>query len=121
MGNEFSSPALAIRSQLDAVLASIQTIENHVANGKVPGPVLGDFKSGVDEIRLRLWALMATANSRDPAALQRFRLLRTAEICRNTYAALRAGEIDDRIPELQQVAEAAGALASGRWREAPPA
>ncbi|HSE26814.1 MAG TPA: hypothetical protein VLA95_01195 [Gemmatimonadales bacterium] len=116
MEDEAGSPALAVRSQLDAVLASIQTIENQVARGRIPGHILGEFKSGVDEVRLRLWALMASATSGDPAALQRFRLLRTAEVCRNTSAALGTGEIDDRLPEVEQVADAARPLATGSWR-----
>ena len=64
---------------------------------------------------------MASATSGDPAAVQRFRLLRTADCCRITTAALTSGEIDDRILEVQEAVRRAEALAGGPWRRPSPA
>jgi hypothetical protein len=64
---------------------------------------------------------MASASSGDPAAVQRFRLLRTADCCRITTRALATGDIDDRIAEVQEAVRSAEALAAGPWRRPPSA
>ena len=105
-----SQPSLA--SEVANLHATLQALESRVASGEVPGEGLAEFKSSVDDLRLRLWALMSAGTANDYRAFQeRFRLRRTREICEGVAADLRAGTLNTRLEELDPLAEAAGDLA----------
>lgn len=75
-------PALA--SQVNSIRLTLQAVEAQVGSGKIQQGALDDLKSTVDEIRLRIWAIMsAAAEGSDGLALQRFRLRRAIEFCTN--------------------------------------
>src|SRR4051812_8521063 len=97
----------------------LETIETHVARGDVPRDAVADFKSSVDELRLRLWSVLGAGSATDYRAFQeRFRLRRAKEICRGLEDDLEAGALSPGREELRPLAQAAGSLA-GRiqaWR-----
>jgi hypothetical protein len=73
-------PALA--GQVSSIRLTLQAVESQVGTGRLQRVALEDLKSAVDEIRLRIWAIMAAAaEGSDGLALQRFRLRRAIEFC----------------------------------------
>jgi hypothetical protein len=105
-----SQPSLA--SEVANLHATLQALESRVASGEVPSEGLAEFKSSVDDLRLRLWGLMSAGTANDYRAFQeRFRLRRTREICEGVAADLKAGTLSQRHEELAPLADAAGELA----------
>ncbi|HJR51558.1 MAG TPA: hypothetical protein VJ794_10655 [Gemmatimonadales bacterium] len=105
-----SQPSLA--SEVANLQAILQALEARVASGEVPGEGLAEFKSSVDDLRLRLWGMMSAGTANDYRAFQEwFRVRRTREICEGVAAELRAGTLSRRHEELGPLAEAAGDLA----------
>lgn len=107
----------ALPDQVVAITVALQTLELRVARGDVPTDVLAEFKSSVDDLRLRLWGLMSAGSADDYRAFQeRFRLRRAREICQGLESELESGIMSPRHEELGPLAEAASRLAS-RIRE----
>jgi hypothetical protein len=105
-----SQPSLA--AEVANLYATLQALESRVGSGEVASEGLAEFKSAVDDLRLRLWALMSAGTANDYRVFQeRFRLRRTREICEGVAAELRAGTLGSRHEELGPLAEAAGDLA----------
>jgi hypothetical protein len=101
--------------------ASLQALESRVASGEVPTEGLAEFKSSVDDLRLRLWGMMSAGSANDYRAFQeRFRLRRTKEICEGVAEELRAGILSTRHEELRPLAEAASDLARAIVASARP-
>jgi hypothetical protein len=91
----------------------LQQIEARVASGQVGREAVQDFKSAVDDLRLRLWSVLSTGSANDYRAFQeRFRLRRAKEICLGLEDDLRAGALNPRNEELVPLGSAAGSLAS---------
>jgi hypothetical protein len=60
-----------------------------------PPDGLGDLKSAVDEVRLRLWGVLMAAHSQDdPGFGERFRLRRAAEILQGILGDIDAGRVN---------------------------
>jgi hypothetical protein len=98
--------------QLATLNATLQAIEGRAAAGEVPSEALADFKSSVDDMRLRLWGLLSAGSANDYRAFQeRFRLRRAKEICRGLEADLRAGAISTRHEEFQALSDTVSGLA----------
>ncbi|HEU5169502.1 MAG TPA: hypothetical protein VFU46_03130 [Gemmatimonadales bacterium] len=96
-----------------SISATLQTLENRVAQGDLAAPGLEEFKSAVDDLRLRAWGLLMATNADDYAGFQeRFRIRRGKEICLALGADLHAGKLSGRHPELPQLREAASHLAT---------
>ena len=92
--------------------AVLQAIETRVARGEVAREAVQDFKSSVDDLRLRLWSVLGTGSANDYRAFQeRFRLRRAKEICRGLEDDLQAGALSPRHEELGPLGQAAGSLA----------
>lgn len=92
--------------------AVLEAIETRVARGEVGREAVADFKSTVDELRLRLWNVLGTGSANDYRAFQeRFRLRRAKEICRGLEDDLQAGALSPRHEELEPLGRAAGSLA----------
>jgi len=90
----------------------LEVIETRVARGEVPRESVADFKSSVDDLRLRLWSVLGTGRANDYRAFQeRFRLRRAKEICRGLEDDLQAGELSSRHEELRPLGQAAESLA----------
>ena len=91
---------------------NLQTIEARVASGEVPLEAVADFKSSVDDLRLRLWSVLGAGSANDYRAFQeRFRLRRAKEICRGLEDDLQAGALSPRHDELPPLGQAATSLA----------
>jgi len=92
--------------------AVLDAIERRVARGEVAREAVADFKSSVDDLRLRLWNVLSTGSANDYRAFQeRFRLRRASEICRGLEDDLEAGAMNPHYEELRPLAQAAGSLA----------
>ena len=77
--------AASVQEELTRMRIILQDLEARLDAGEVPPEGLPEFKSTVDEIRLRVWGLLTAAGTEAPReAVERFRLRRAAE-----YPALR--------------------------------
>jgi hypothetical protein len=98
--------------QLALYNSALEAIERRIASGEVAREALADFKSSVDDLRLRLWDVLSTESARDYRDFQeRFRLRRAKEICRGLEEDLEAGALSPGHEELRPLAQAAGSLA----------
>ena len=105
-------PQPSLANEVANLHATLQALESRMAGGELPVEGLAEFKSSVDDLRLKLWGLMSAGTANDYRAFQeRFRLRRTREICEGVAAELRAGTLNNRHEELKPLAEAAGDLA----------
>jgi hypothetical protein len=104
---------ISFAQQVETFNGVLQEIETRVARGEVGREAVADFKSSVDELRLRLWSVLSTGSANDYRAFQeRFRLRRAKEICRGLEDDLEAGALNPRNEELQPLGQAARSLAS---------
>ncbi len=105
---------MADRSFADQVAtlnAALQAIEKRMSQGELPSEALTEFKSSVDDLRLRLWGLLSAGSANDYRAFQEsFRLRRAKEICRGLDADIRGGSMSTRHEELPPLGAAAGEL-----------
>jgi hypothetical protein len=91
--------------------STLRAIEVRLALGRAPVEGLEDFKSALDDMRLRLWGLLGAAGGDDYKGFQeRFRIRRAAEMCRGLGGDLRAGSVSGRHAELNNLREAAAEL-----------
>jgi hypothetical protein len=91
--------------------STLRAIEVRLALGKAPVEGLEDFKSALDDMRLRLWGLLGAAGGDDYRNFQeRFRIRRATEMCRGLGNDLRSGSVSGRYTELNNLREAAAAL-----------
>jgi hypothetical protein len=99
--------------QVAILSAMLDTLEGQVGRGEPSATGLAEFKSALDDLRLRAWSLLAATNADDPHAFQeRFRTHRGTEMCRALTADLRTGKLSGRPPELPELGTAARDLAS---------
>jgi hypothetical protein len=98
--------------QVDILNATLNAIEERLARGQAPVEGLEDFKSALDDVRLRLWGLLSAAGGDDYKGFQeRFRIRRATEMTRGLGGDLRTGAISARHRELAGLREAATELA----------
>ncbi|MFL5402166.1 MAG: hypothetical protein ACJ8BF_05045 [Gemmatimonadales bacterium] len=94
--------------------STLAGIERRLAGGQAPVEGLEDFKSALDDMRLRLWGLLSAAGGGDYKAFQeRFRIRRATEMCRGLSEDLRAGSVSGRHAELSGLQAAAADLEQG--------
>jgi phosphoglycolate phosphatase-like HAD superfamily hydrolase len=99
---------LDLGKQVSNIRAVLQTVEAQVARGRVPQEGLADFKSAVDEVRLRLWGIMSAASSGEyDSFVERFRLRRATEILRELAQDVQEGKVPKGHPEMEWLIEAA--------------
>ena len=80
--------------QVAALNGMLGEIETRVSRGQAPDQSLAEFKGAVDELRLRLWALLGAGSANDYRGFQeQFRLRRALEICRGIEHDLRQGAL----------------------------
>ena len=98
--------------QVAALNLLLGEIEGRVAQGEAPDQALAEFKGAVDELRLRLWAILGAGSANDYRGFQeQFRLRRALDICRGIERDLRQGALSPRHDELAPLGEVAAALA----------
>lgn len=101
----------SLADQVTTLNSTLRAIEIRVAQGRPPGEGLEDFKSALDDMRLRLWGLLSAAGGDDYHGFQeRFRIRRATEMCRGLGADLATGAISGRHRELTGLREAAAEL-----------
>jgi hypothetical protein len=99
--------------QVTTLTAMLDTLELQVRGGDLSTPGLAEFKSALDDLRLRTWSLLAAANADDPHAFQeRFRTHRGTEMCRALSTDLRTGKLSGRQPDLPGLGAAARDLSA---------
>ena len=97
--------------QVTTLNTALQAIEKRLAQGEIPTGALTEFKSSVDDLRLRLWGLLSAGSANDYRAFQEsFRLRRAKEICRGVDADLHSGALSTRHEELPTLGSAASEL-----------
>jgi hypothetical protein len=94
--------------QVAILNSTLKAIELRLARGQVPVDGLEDFKSALDDMRLRLWGLLSAAGGDDYRGFQeRFRIRRANEMCRGLSGDLRGGSVSGRHAELAGLHDAA--------------
>jgi hypothetical protein len=100
-----------LKSRLALVQEMVKKIEAEVASGTIPSEGMEDFKRAIDEARMRIWAVLMSANDSDPAAyLERFRFRRAIEICRGIHRDLGDGAMSADHAEAAELLKVARAL-----------
>lgn len=100
-----------VSEELQKMRAALQAIEQRMQAKAVPMSGVQDLKSGVDELRLRLWAILSASNNPDPAStLERFRLRRATEILDSINADIAAGKLRTVHKEVGMLVERAEKL-----------
>jgi hypothetical protein len=100
-------------SQVTTLNAMLDALEGPERREELNTPGLAEFKSALDELRLRTWSLLTAAHADDPHAFQeRFRAHRGTEMCRALSTDLRTGKLSSRQPDLPSLGAAAGDLAA---------
>ena len=90
--------------QVGTIKSTLYALEDRVAQGDLPRVALEEFKSAVDDIRLRVWGLLAATSADENQGFQeRFRIRRAKELCRAVATDLRAGTLSGRHPELVEL------------------
>lgn len=104
-------PDASFADQIATLNSTLRAIEVRLALGRAPVEGLEDFKSALDDMRLRLWGLLGAAGGDDYKGFQeRFRIRRATEMCRGLGGDLRAGSVSGRHAELTSLREAAAEL-----------
>lgn len=105
--------AASVQDELARMRIILQDLESRLEAGEVPPESLPEFKSTVDEIRLRVWALLTAAGAETPReTAERFRLRRAAEFCRALTQDLAAGHMGADHPEWPEVQQSAAQLSA---------
>ncbi len=98
--------------QMASLNSTLGAIEVRLALGRAPVEGLEDFKSALDDMRLRLWGLLSASGGPDARGFQeQFRIRRATDMCRGLGSELHAGSISGRHRELSGLREAATELA----------
>jgi hypothetical protein len=101
----------SVQAELTRMRIVLDDLEARLEEGRLDPEGLPEFKSAVDEIRLRVWALLTAAGAEDPRqTAERFRLKRAAELCRGLTQELSAGRLGPEHPEWLEVRQTATRL-----------
>jgi hypothetical protein len=97
--------------QIATLNSTLAAIEGRLTRGPAPVEGLEDFKSALDDMRLRIWGLLSAAGGGDYQGFQeRFRIRRTSEMCRRLSEDLKSEDVSRGHAELSILQEAAGEL-----------
>jgi hypothetical protein len=109
-----------LQAEMADLLRRLVAFEARLGDRGVPHEVLTDFKASVDDLRLRLWGLLAAGSADDARAFQqRFRVRRAREICQGLTRDLGTGTLHVEADELEELHRAARGLAETKGL--PPA
>ena len=98
--------------QMATLNSTLGAIEVRLALGRAPVEGLEQFKSALDDMRLRLWGLLSASGGADAKGFQeQFRIRRATEMCRGLGTDLHAGSLSGRHRELTSLREVAVELA----------
>jgi hypothetical protein len=100
-------------AQVSTLNAMLDALEGPAPREELRTPGLTEFKSALDDLRLRAWGLLTAAHADDPHAFQeQFRTHRGTEMCRALTTDLQTGKLSSRQPDLPSLGAAAGELAA---------
>jgi len=86
--------------------ASLQMLDLQVGRSLLSAEGIADLKREVDNMRLRIWAIMAAeAEKEGPVSLERFRLRRAIEITSKVTEELERGNMSPEHSELDALEE----------------
>jgi hypothetical protein len=91
--------------QMATLKSTLRAIEVRLALGRAPTEGFDEFKSTLDDMRNRLWALLSTTGDDYRTFQERFRIRRAIELCRGLGADLRSGSVSGRHSELPELRE----------------
>jgi len=92
---------VSIGDHLGRLNIALQALETRATRGSMPVEELSEVKRSLDDLRLRVWALLKAPHDRDPATFEeRFRVRRATELCVRLTADLRAGLLNSEHPEF---------------------
>ncbi len=92
---------VSIVDHLARLNIALQALETRATGGTMPLEELGDVKRSLDDLRLRVWALLKAPHDRDPASFEeRFRVRRATELCVRLTTDLRAGLLNPAHAEF---------------------
>ena len=81
--------------------ASLQMLDLQVGRSTLSAEGIADLKREIDNVRLRIWAIMtAEAEKQGPGSLERFRLRRAIEITTTVTEELERGSMSPKHAEL---------------------
>jgi hypothetical protein len=101
----------AWREQVTTLSDMLDKFQAQVGQGDPATPGLAEFKSALDDLRLRTWSLLMATNADDPHGFQeQFRTHRGTEMCRALSNDLRTGKLSGSQPDLPGLAAAAREL-----------
>ncbi len=93
--------------------ATLDAFKTRVDDGDPGTTGLEELKSALDELRLRAWGLLTSANSEDPHGFQeRFRTRRGIEMCRALRSDVQTGKLSGGQPDLPALGAEARDLAA---------
>lgn len=99
--------------QVATISSILRALEDQVAGGDLAPPGLEEFKSALDDLRLRAWGLLMATSAEDHHLFQqRFRIRRGKDMCRALIADLGTGQLSGRHPELLELGAAGRDLAT---------
>jgi hypothetical protein len=100
-----------VRQQVDSMRLTLQAVEMQLGSGSLHPAALDDLKSAVDDIRIRIWAIMsAAAEGSDGLAIERFRLRRGIDVCTKLSEEFHSGSLSTRHPEAMMLRDSASLL-----------
>ena len=95
-----------IGDHVRSMRSTLQMIDQQIAEQRVPPAGMDELKREIDNMRLRIWAIMAAeSEGGGPAALDRFRLRRAVEMNHKIVADLESGELSPGYTELRLLTE----------------
>lgn len=99
--------------QVATLSAMLDSREGQIAHKDLATPGLEEFKSALDDLRLRAWSLLMATSSDDPHGFQeRFRTHRGTVMCQALSTDLRTGKLSGRQPDLPTLGAAARDLSA---------
>jgi hypothetical protein len=93
-------PEVSIGDHLSRLNLALQALETRTT-GKIPVDELSEIKRVLDDLRLRLWALLQASHAKDPGGFEeRFRVRRATELCTRLTTDLRNGLMNPQHSEF---------------------
>ena len=103
--------AMDLAQEVAQLRLMLTGVEGVLASPNAVPRALEDFKSMVDDLRTRVWAVLSAQNAENPAAFSaHFRLRRMRETTEALAADLRAGTLPTSDPECAGIVAAMHAV-----------
>jgi hypothetical protein len=92
---------VSIGDHLARLNIALQGLETRATRASMPVEQLSDVKRALDDLRLRVWALLKAPHDQHPETFEeRFRVRRATELCSRLTGDLRAGLLNPQHSEF---------------------